>query len=191
VGELHRDTIDLNSATSRKRFVIETLRKAAPGNGKGKTREKELSVVREQLDRQLMEYARVPPGPPEPTPAAAAAQAAEDPRVAELAKTPPDLLAEAEALLCDPNLLKRASADIEALGLVGEENNRKLMYLVGTSAQLARPLAVITRGASSSGKSFVTEQVSRLFPPEVVLNATSLTTNALDYFSPGRSGTGG
>jgi hypothetical protein len=50
---------------------------------------------------------------------------------------------------------------------------------------LSKPLAAIGRGASSSGKSFLCERVSRLFPPEVVLHATGMTTNALYYFEPG------
>jgi hypothetical protein len=98
---------------------------------------------------------------------------------------PEDVRVEAAALLDDPNLLTRVSADIGALGVVGEKANRLILYLVGTSAQLPRPLAVITRGGSSSGKSYLGEQVSRLIPPEVVLRATSLTPNALYYFPPG------
>jgi hypothetical protein len=80
--------------------------------------------------------------------------------------------------------LNRVSKDIGTLGIAGEKKNRLLLYLVGISAQLPRPLAVIIRGASSSGKSFLAEQVSRLCPPEVVVRATSLTTNALYYFPP-------
>jgi hypothetical protein len=81
--------------------------------------------------------------------------------------------------------LERVAADIGKLGVVGEKVNRTILYLVGTSAQLPRPLAAITRGSSSSGKTFLSERVSLLFPPEVALHATSLTTNSLYYFPPG------
>jgi hypothetical protein len=99
---------------------------------------------------------------------------------------PEDIRAEAAALLSDLNLLVRITADLRFVGIVGEESNGLILYLTGTSSQLARPLSVIVRGASSSGKSFLCERVGRLFPPEVVLVATDLTTNALYYFEPGK-----
>jgi hypothetical protein len=181
VGEVFRDTIDLNSATSRKRFVGGAMRGAYPGTAPDDWP----AGVQDDLHRQLAAFAAAPPGTPDTPPAPAAERATEDPRVAELATMPADVRAEAEALLCDPKLLERVSADIENLGVVGEKGNTLILYLVGTSAQLARPLAAIGRGASSSGKSYVVAQVARLFPPEVVLHATSLTTNALYYFPPG------
>jgi hypothetical protein len=98
---------------------------------------------------------------------------------------PADVVDAAKRLLDHPDLIDQISADIEELGVVGEKRLGLLLFLAGVSAQLLRPLAVITRGASSSGKSFLAEQVSRLFPPEIVLRATSLTPNALYYFPPG------
>lgn len=108
--------------------------------------------VRAEMDRQIATLAKCPPGAV--TPSAEAGQAEEDLRVAELAKMTDDVKAEAEAMLRDPKLLERVSADIEAIGVVGEKKNRLLLYLAGTSSQLARPISVIVRGGSSSGKSF-------------------------------------
>jgi len=139
--------------------------------------------VTEGLHEQLAGFARIPPGPVESAHSQPATD--DDPRVAELDKMPQEVRTEAEEFLRDPRLLERVAEDITALGVVGENENKLILYLVGTSAQLPRPLAAITRGASSSGKSFLTEQVAKLFPPEVVLNATSLTTNALYYFESG------
>jgi hypothetical protein len=180
VGELFRDVIDLNSSTSRKRFVGGSMRVAFPNASPDDWP----ADVRADLEQQLAAFAKAPPGAPEPPPVPAE-QAPIDPRVAALAGMSGEIRQEASRLLEDPKLLELVSADIEALGVVGEKKNRLLLYLTGVSAQLARPLAVITRGASSSGKSFVGEKVSLLFPPEVVLHATSLTTNALYYFQPG------
>ena len=139
--------------------------------------------VTEGLHEQLAGFARIPPGPVESAHSQPATD--DDPRVAELDKMPQEVRTEAEEFLRDPRLLERVAEDITALGVVGENENKLILYLVGTSAQLPRPLAAITRGASSSGKSFLTEQVAKMFPPEVVLNATSLTTNALYYFESG------
>lgn len=180
VGELHRDIINLNSEHSRKRFITETLREAY----KGQSEESQPAGVRDDLRQQILALARVPPGAPEPL-ASAAKPVVDDPRVEELAKMPEHARAAAESLLRDPKLLEHVSNDITSLGVVGENNNKLILYLVGTSTQLPRPLAAIVRGASSSGKSFLTEKVASLFPPEVVLYATSLTTNALYYFPSG------
>ncbi|VTR95140.1 Phage/plasmid primase, P4 family, C-terminal domain protein OS=Singulisphaera acidiphila (strain ATCC BAA-1392 / DSM 18658 / VKM B-2454 / MOB10) GN=Sinac_4213 PE=4 SV=1 [Gemmata massiliana] len=144
-SELHRDTIDPNSATGRKRFIDAVVR--APSN-RGTAIVPE-EPVRANLEHQLRELGRVPPSSDAP----GGAPSDEDRRATELAKMPGDVRAEAEAeaLLNDPNLLDRVSEAIGALGVVGEGRNRLILYLTGTSAQLPRPLAVITRGASSSG----------------------------------------
>lgn len=178
-AEVHCDTIDPNSAIARKRFVGATMRAAF----KETEPDDWPDDVRAQLDKKLLELRAVPPGPTEPPPAAAKEE--DDPRIEALAKMPAEVRAEAERRLRDPGLIDCIREDIERLGVVGEKNNRLLIYLVGTSAQLSRPLAAIARGSSSSGKSFLCERVSRLFPPEVVKHATGITTNALYYFEPG------
>ena len=43
----------------------------------------------------------------------------------------------------DPQLIKQVSDDIGKLGVVGELGNRLLVYLVGTSVQLNRPLSAM------------------------------------------------
>jgi hypothetical protein len=178
-GELHRDTIDPNSATSRTRFIEGVMKRIAPGAGP----DKKLPEVREKLDEWLRSRAAAPAADPTPSPSDSCAD--EDPREAELARMSEEIRAEANEMLRNPKLLDLVTSDIRALGVVGEKKNRLLLYLTGTSAQLPRPLAVIVRGASSSGKSYVAEQVSRLFPSEVVLRVTSLSTQALYYFAPG------
>ena len=81
--------------------------------------------------------------------------------------------------------MDRIPEDLRAAGIIGETKLALTVYLVGVSAQLPKPLACIVRGQTSSGKSFVVDRVADLFPPEVVLRATSITTNALYYFPPG------
>jgi hypothetical protein len=179
-AEVHRDTLDLNSATARKRFVGATMRGAFKEVAPDEWPDDE----RERLDAELLRLARVPPGSVEP-PAPAEKKTIADPRIEPLSKMPEDIRAEAERRLHSKDLLESIGDDIERLGIVGEENNRLIIYLVGTSAQLVRPLAVIVSGTSSSGKSFLCEGVSRLFPPEVVLNTTGMTTNALYYVENG------
>jgi hypothetical protein len=177
-GELHRDTLDLNSATSRKRFVGATLQAAFSG----KPPDDWPDGVRPALEKQLSALAAAPPGNPEPPPAA---PSDDDPRAAALAEMPPEVRAEAAELLSDPNLAQRVVEDLTTAGVVGESSLKLTAYLCGVSTQLSRPLAIIVRGSSSSGKSYVVNTVADLFPPEVVLRATDITSNALYYFPPG------
>ncbi|MCI0701617.1 MAG: hypothetical protein L0241_11095 [Planctomycetia bacterium] len=173
--ELSRNTFDLNSEHSRSRFV--TRAEKCDLNGRA-------DEFREHLGDRLLAYAKAPPGAPDPPPSTTN-QLADDPRGEALARMPEDVKAEAERLLADSKLLERIIADIEAAGVVGERRLAATLYLAGVSVQLPRPLSAIVRGPSCSGKSYTAERVAGFFPPEVVLFATSITTNALYYFPPG------
>ncbi len=177
VGEatLHRDVLDLNSDYSRKRFVAAVLKALPDLNGSAEAFGRDIA-------ERLLRLAAVPPGGPQ---APAAPEPPADARAEPLAAMPPDVRAEAEQLLDAPDLLDRIVADIEALGVAGESVLVALLYLVAVSAQLRKPLAAIVRGSTASGKSYTVNRTFSLIPPEVALNATSLTTNALFYFAPG------
>jgi hypothetical protein len=69
----------------------------------------------------------------------------------------------------EPDLIAAIGRDIEAMGIVGEENNRKLVYLAFTSRLLRNPLAIVTRGESSTGKSTLLTGVAKLFPEDDVI----------------------
>jgi hypothetical protein len=105
--------------------------------------------------------------------------------LAALEQTDQDVREEAERLLEDPALIDRISADIESVGVAGEDDLRLTLYLVGTSRLLPRPLAAIVQGQSSSGKSYTVERVASLFPPEAVVLATQMTPQALFHARPG------
>jgi hypothetical protein len=97
---------------------------------------------------------------------------------------PADLLAEAEALVRSPELMKRLVDGIASVGVAGERELGATLYLIGTSRKLARPLAGRVKGPSSSGKSFIIERVARLMPPESVVFATQITPQALFHMPP-------
>ena len=98
---------------------------------------------------------------------------------------PESVRAQARAMLESPDLFKWMVNDIALLGVAGEKEIGATLYLVGVSRLLPHPLAVITQGPSSSGKSFVIVRVASLFPPESVLMATQLTPQSLFYMDPG------
>ena len=79
-------------------------------------------------------------------------------------------------------LMQRTGEDIGKTGMVGEENNRLLMYLVFTSRLRDQPLHVISLGASGTGKTYLQEKISELIPEEDKLEITILSENAFYYF---------
>lgn len=84
--------------------------------------------------------------------------------------------------LSSPKLMERTNRDIGKTGMVGEENNRLLMYLVFTSRLREQPLHIISLGASGTGKTYLQEKVSELIPEHHKLEITILSENAFYYF---------
>jgi len=89
--------------------------------------------------------------------------------------------AAAMRLLESPNLLGTVARHLEMIGYVGEPENKKLAYLIGTSRRLAKPLSGIIRSQSGAGKSYLMECVAELMPPEEVHFFSRLTPQALYY----------
>lgn len=90
----------------------------------------------------------------------------------------------AEKLLASVNLLDRAAGALEALGYVGEEANKRLVYLVATSRLLVKPLSAILFAESGTGKSELLDRVAQLMPSESVEFLSRLTPQALYYLGP-------
>ncbi|MBL4708069.1 MAG: hypothetical protein JKY48_06480, partial [Flavobacteriales bacterium] len=88
----------------------------------------------------------------------------------------------AEAFLQESNLLKRTNELIGQSGIVGEADNRLLMYLIFTSRKMANPLHIISLGGSGLGKTHLQEKVAELIPEEDKLELTTLSENAFYYF---------
>jgi DNA primase catalytic core len=84
--------------------------------------------------------------------------------------------------LSGTNLMERTNRDIGRTGMIGEENNRLLMYLVFTSRLREQPLHIISLGASGTGKTYLQEKVSELIPEHHKLEVTILSENAFYYF---------
>jgi hypothetical protein len=75
--------------------------------------------------------------------------------------------------------------DVDSLGYVGEETNKRLLYFVAVSRKLEDPLSAIVLSQSGAGKSGLTEVIERLCPPEDVVLLTRLTPQSLYYTEPG------
>jgi len=94
----------------------------------------------------------------------------------------PEEREQAETFLKSPDLLKRTNDLIGSSGVVGEELNRLIMYLVFTSRKRAQPLHVVSLGSSGTGKTHLQEKVGQLIPEEEKIEITTLSENAFYYF---------
>ena len=81
-----------------------------------------------------------------------------------------------------PNLLQRTSQLLQQCGIVGEENNSLIAYLIYTKRKQEVPLHVMFLGSSGSGKTYLQERISELIPEEDKIEITQITENALYYF---------
>src|SRR3989339_936694 len=92
-------------------------------------------------------------------------------------------LEEATALksLTNPRLIDEILSDLETLGYVGEETNKLLLYLIGTSHKLSRPLSAIIVSQSGAGKSGLVEKIQELMPTEEVIYLSRISQCALFY----------
>ena len=81
------------------------------------------------------------------------------------------------------DLMARVIAQVHSLGVVGETHLVKLVFIAGVSRLLDAPINPLVKGASSGGKSFVSQQTLRLFPPESMLMLTTSSPLSLVYDS--------
>jgi energy-coupling factor transporter ATP-binding protein EcfA2 len=159
----HVDTLDLYASRARTEFAKRA----------GKVLSVEASAVEGALLALLVE----------------AEKAVEEKRSEEDATTVPAMSeserAEALAFLRRPDLLDQVARDLDSLGYVGEETNKRLLYLVAVSRKLQDPLSAIVLSQSGAGKSYLTEVIEKLTPPEDVVLLTRLTPQSLYYTEPG------
>ncbi len=71
---------------------------------------------------------------------------------------------EAIQFLEQKDLLQKTNEMIGKSGVIGEETNRLLMYLIFTSRKREHPLHVISLGNSGIGKTYLQEKVGELIP---------------------------
>jgi chromosomal replication initiation ATPase DnaA len=89
---------------------------------------------------------------------------------------------QAETFLQTENLMQLTSEKIQASGIVGEQNNALLMFLIFTSRKRYQPLHIVSLGASGMGKTHLQESVGELIPEEDKIEITTLSENAFYYF---------
>jgi predicted transcriptional regulator len=82
-----------------------------------------------------------------------------------------------------PNVLQLTNDLIGNSGVIGEETNRLLMYLIFTSRKSSNPLHCISLGSSGTGKTHLQSKVAELIPEHDIVDMTVLSENAFYYFN--------
>lgn len=89
---------------------------------------------------------------------------------------------EALELLNTKYLLQNTNQLIGESGVIGEEVNRLIMFLIFCSRKRDQPLHVVSLGSSGTGKTHLQESIGNLIPDEEKLEITTLSENAFYYF---------
>lgn len=88
----------------------------------------------------------------------------------------------AQAFLQSENLLEKTNELIGQSGVIGEIDNRLIMFLIFCSRKRNQPLHVVSLGSSGTGKTHLQESIGNLIPEEEKIEITTLSENAFYYF---------
>ena len=83
-------------------------------------------------------------------------------------------------LLSSPDILAEFRADAAKL-IAGEQASVQIIYLAGITRLFNRPVSVLDRGPSGSGKSHATGKVLRFFPESAYHSVTSMSARAIVF----------
>jgi len=87
----------------------------------------------------------------------------------------------AEPLALASDLMDQVVGAMRGHGLVGEAANAKLLYLCATARLREKPVSVVVKGPSASGKSHLIERVVELLPVDAYVNFTTISPRFLAY----------
>lgn len=102
-------------------------------------------------------------------------------------KADPRAIRATPALATETDILARFEHDLRLAGVAGEQRLAKVTYLALTSRLLPwqsatnRPVSVIAKGTSSTGKSYTTQTVLKFFPSSAYLDLGSMSKRYLLY----------
>lgn len=94
----------------------------------------------------------------------------------------PNLHENAIEKLTNGNVLETIDSLLEQSGIIGEQNNRLLLYIIASSYKMPFPLHGLVQGASGEGKSHLINNIAACMPQEDVLNMTRITSKSLYHY---------
>jgi hypothetical protein len=94
-------------------------------------------------------------------------------------------IARGMAFLTNPDLIGELKDDLTAIGCVGEDNVKILLYLVATSRMRTNPIPAYVLGRSSGGKSWLVKTVLKLVPDDGKFIITKVSPEVIYYMEKG------
>lgn len=85
-------------------------------------------------------------------------------------------------LLSQKHLFKTLSKLLDDIGIVGEEDNRLLLFIIGSSYKSAYQLHSLVQSTSGSGKSHLINSIAKCFPDEDVISFSRVTSKSLYHY---------
>jgi len=84
--------------------------------------------------------------------------------------------------LSKPKLFENIDKLLGQSGIVGEEDNRILMFVLASSYKMPNTLHGLIQGSSGEGKSHLINGIAQCMPQEDVLNMTRITSKSLYHY---------
>lgn len=83
--------------------------------------------------------------------------------------------------LSKPQLMQNIDKLLEQSGIIGEENNRKILFAVASSYKMPYPLHAMVQASSGSGKSHLINSIAECMPQDELFDTTSISSKSLYY----------
>jgi len=80
------------------------------------------------------------------------------------------------------NLMNRTAEYLQQTGIIGEEINALILWIVMTSRKCSDPLSAISLAKTGMGKSYLQERVALCIPEEDILESTQMTESSFYRF---------
>jgi predicted transcriptional regulator len=84
--------------------------------------------------------------------------------------------------LSKPNLLKNIDALLEQSGIIGEQENRMMLFVIASGYKMPYLLHALVQGTSGEGKSHLLNSIAQCIPQEDVMNTTRITKKSLYHY---------
>ena len=94
----------------------------------------------------------------------------------------PQASEKAVQFLSKPQLFENIDKLLGQSGIVGEEENRILLFTLASSYKMPNPLHGLIQGSSGEGKSHLINGIAQCMPQEDVLNMTRITSKSLYHY---------
>lgn len=85
------------------------------------------------------------------------------------------------SILESADILSLFEQDLKKIGFAGDTKNSKIIYLALVSRVFDRPISLIVKGQSSSGKSYLVESVLKFFPDHAYKVLSACSEKSLIY----------